>query len=63
MHMVDLIFSFSFSFCSISGKIDRYEQINEVMSIYSKASGELLDPDHYIRARNNPSIPDQARGR
>lgn len=28
-----------------------------------KASGELLDPDHYIRARNNPPIPNQAIGK
>lgn len=34
---------------------------NDVQIAY-QASGELLDPDHYIRARNNPPIPNQALG-
>ncbi|UJR37152.1 hypothetical protein I4U23_029862 [Adineta vaga] len=34
---------------------------NDVQIAY-QASGELLDPDHYIRARNNPLVPPQALG-
>ncbi|CAF5196626.1 unnamed protein product, partial [Rotaria magnacalcarata] len=32
---------------------------NDVQIAY-QASGELLDPDHYTRAKNNPHIPPQA---
>ncbi|CAF4410256.1 unnamed protein product [Rotaria socialis] len=34
---------------------------NDVQIAY-QASGELLDPDHYTRAKNNPPIPPQAYG-
>ncbi len=54
---------FSFShFFSVSGRVS-FIRILVWIFYLNKASGELLDPDHYTRARNNPPIPPQALGK
>jgi len=55
---------FSFShFFSVSGRFFFSIRILVWKFYLNKASGELLDPDHYTRARNNPQIPPQALGK
>lgn len=50
-------------FFSISGKFRLFLEQISCKIIFQKASGELLDPDHYTRARNHPPIPPQAFGK